>query len=105
MNINSNNQDLPFPFIIYPNSREGTSQENTLPGDMTASETVQAPNIFSGLIPKPKVTPQTNRDFKPSPFDYAQYIVRVTHLKKYKDKVLFFFKEFWQRSGNLCRIM
>lgn len=25
--------------------------------------------------------------------------------KKYKDKVLFFFKEFWQRSGNLCRIM
>lgn len=87
MNVNSNNQDLPFPFIIYPNSREGTSQENTLPGDMTASETVQAPNIFSGVIPKPEVTPQTNRDFKPSPFDYAQYIVRVTHLKKYKDKV------------------
>ena len=36
---------------------------------------------------------------------YAYRKNAETGRKKYKDKVLFFFKEFWQRSGNLCRIM
>lgn len=86
MNSNQNNQYRIFPFVILNSSRkiaDPINQVDVSTKVVTPLENVSLPNNPTEVYPEAIKCPQTSKDYKPTPFDYACYISRVTKLKKY----------------------